>query len=33
MIKGIGLDVTEIERIKDAHMLTPKFKERILTAT
>lgn len=31
MIKGIGLDVTEIERIKDAHMLTTKFKNRILT--
>jgi len=32
MIKGIGLDVTEIERIKAAHILTPKFKARILTA-
>ena len=32
MIKGIGLDVTEIERINVAHDRTSKFKERILTA-
>ena len=32
MIKGIGLDVTEIERIKASHLRTSKFKTRILTA-
>jgi len=31
MIKGIGLDVTEIERVKAAHQRTSKFRERILT--
>jgi holo-[acyl-carrier protein] synthase len=31
MIKGIGLDVTEIERITVAHDRSSKFKERILT--
>ncbi|HLG27393.1 MAG TPA: holo-ACP synthase [Paenisporosarcina sp.] len=31
MITGIGLDVTEIERITTAHERTSKFKERILT--
>lgn len=31
MIKGIGLDVTEIERITMAHERTLKFKQRILT--
>jgi holo-[acyl-carrier protein] synthase len=31
MIKGIGLDVTEIERITAAHERSSKFKERILT--
>ena len=31
MIKGIGLDVTEIERITVAHDSSSKFKERILT--
>lgn len=31
MIKGIGLDVTEIERITVAHERSSKFKERILT--
>ena len=32
MIKGIGLDVTEIERIASANRRTTKFVERILTA-
>jgi len=32
MIKGIGLDVTEIERIKTAHQRTSKFSDRILTS-
>lgn len=31
MIKGIGLDVTEIERISKINERTAKFKERILT--
>lgn len=31
MIKGIGLDVTEIDRILTAHVRSHKFKERILT--
>jgi holo-[acyl-carrier protein] synthase len=31
MITGIGLDVTEIERIEAAHKRTSKFTERILT--
>jgi holo-[acyl-carrier protein] synthase len=31
MIKGIGLDVTEIERITVAHDRSSKFKDRILT--
>ena len=31
MIKGIGLDVTDIERITVAHERSAKFKERILT--
>ena len=31
MITGIGLDVTEIERIEKAHMGSVKFKDRILT--
>jgi holo-[acyl-carrier protein] synthase len=31
MIKGIGLDVTEIERITVAHDRSSKFIERILT--
>ena len=31
MIKGIGLDVTEIDRIASAHARSLKFKERILT--
>ena len=31
MIKGIGLDVTEIERITIAHQRSSKLKERILT--
>ena len=32
MIKGIGLDVTEIERITIAHGRTSKFIQRILTS-
>ncbi|WP_017380020.1 holo-ACP synthase [Paenisporosarcina sp. TG-14] len=31
MILGIGLDVTEIERIKTVHFHTLKFKQRILS--
>ena len=31
MITGIGLDITEIERIKSIHAKTRKFEERILT--
>lgn len=31
MIKGIGLDVTEIDRISSAHARSLKFKDRILT--
>ena len=31
MITGIGLDVTEIEKIQSIHTLTSKFVERILT--
>ncbi|MFJ7827178.1 holo-ACP synthase [Psychrobacillus sp. NPDC096623] len=31
MITGIGLDITEIERIKSISFRTSKFKERILT--
>lgn len=31
MITGIGLDVTEIEKIRTIHARTVKFVERILT--
>ena len=31
MITGIGLDVTEIEKIQSIHTRTSKFVERILT--
>lgn len=31
MIKGIGLDIVEITRIKKANDLSPRFKEKILT--
>jgi len=31
MIMGIGLDVTEIERVRAAHFRTLKFKQRILS--
>ncbi len=31
MITGIGLDVTELQRIASAHIRTTKFVERILT--
>jgi holo-[acyl-carrier protein] synthase len=32
MIKGIGLDIVEINRIQKANDLSPRFKEKILTA-
>lgn len=31
MIKGIGLDIVEIDRIEKAMKRTDKFKDRILT--
>ena len=32
MIKGIGLDIVEINRIQKANDLSPRFKEKILPA-
>lgn len=33
MIKGIGMDIVELERIKQTYERNPKFKNRILTET